>query len=93
MDYDINDPAFKEMLECLILGSKAYFSYQPSGDECKQFIAKNKGLKVHDLARYEITEAEKEEAKKALIIVEQDLPLEKRVTVGDASETGIIKFC
>lgn len=51
-----------------------------------------RGVKVKDYAKFEITEQEKDEAKKALIEAEKEMPLELRNTVGDASETGIIKF-
>jgi len=39
----------------MILGSKANFAYTPSTDEVKQYIAKKKGQKVRNYARYEIT--------------------------------------
>ena len=76
----------------MILGSKATFAYNPTTDEIKQYIAKKKGQKVKDYSKYVITDAEKEEGKRALIAAENSLPIEKRNTVGDASETGIIKF-
>ena len=39
-DYDINDPGFKSLLECVALGSKATFSYNPTLDDIKNYIAK-----------------------------------------------------
>ena len=76
----------------MILGSKASFSYTPSTDEVKRFIAKQKGDRVRNYNRYEITQQEKEEGLRAMVAAEAQLPLEKRNTIGDASETGIIKF-
>lgn len=43
IDYDVNDKAFQALLECMILGSKATFSYTPTIDEIKSYIAKKKG--------------------------------------------------
>jgi len=39
----------------MILGSKANFSYNPTNDEIKQYIAKKKNQKPKNFARYEIT--------------------------------------
>lgn len=53
LDYDVNDSAFKSLLECMILGSKATFSYNPSTDEIKQYISISKGeKKIKDYNRY-----------------------------------------
>eukprot|EP00347_Sterkiella_histriomuscorum_P019012 403343303 len=91
--YDVNDPAFQDLLQCMILSSKATFSYNPSIFEIKRYIAKSKGhSQIQDFARYEITQEENQRGLRALQAAEQSLPLEKRNTVGDASETGIIKF-
>jgi sodium/potassium-transporting ATPase subunit alpha len=43
--YDINDQGFKDLVESVILGSKATFSYSPSPDELKTYIAKQEGKK------------------------------------------------
>jgi len=43
LDYDINDPAFKSLLECMILGSKAAFAFNPTTEEIKAYIAKKNG--------------------------------------------------
>ena len=76
----------------MILGSKASFSFNPSTEEIKAYVAKKKGDKVKDLVRYYITEEEKQKAQRELIYAESSMSVEKRNTVGDASETGIIKF-
>lgn len=68
--YDLNDPAFQSLLESMILGSKATFSYNPTTDEIKQYIAKKKGQKIRNFARYEITHEEKEEGFRALMAAE-----------------------
>ncbi|CDW80621.1 k antiporter p-type alpha subunit family protein [Stylonychia lemnae] len=92
LDYDIKDPAFKNILDCMILGSKASFAFNPKNEEIKAYIAKKKGSKIRDYARYIITEEEKEQARQELLQAELNLPVEKRNVTGDASETGIIKF-
>jgi sodium/potassium-transporting ATPase subunit alpha len=37
--YDVNDFGFKSLMQCVALGSKATFSYNPSIDEIKNYIA------------------------------------------------------
>ena len=41
IEYDINDPCFKDLLEVMILGSKASFAYNPTDDDILNFIGKN----------------------------------------------------
>jgi sodium/potassium-transporting ATPase subunit alpha len=53
--YDINDPGFKDLIQAIALGSKASFSYTPSPDELKTYIAKQEGRKA--AAQGELTEA------------------------------------
>ena len=33
MDYDVNDPGFKALMQAVALGTKASFSYMPTVDE------------------------------------------------------------
>ena len=75
IDYDINDPAFQEILQCMILGSKASFSYNPSTDEIKQFIGKEKKVPNNRILSLEVTEDEKQRARKAMIAAEKARPL------------------
>lgn len=59
--YDVTDPAFQTLLQCMMLGSKAAFSYTPTTEEIKRFVARQKNEKVRNWNRYEITQSEKEE--------------------------------
>ena len=92
IDYNLDDPAFQELLQCMILGSKASFSYNPTTDEIKQFIGKERKIPNNKIASLEVTDEEKQRAKQAMIAAEKERPIIDRKTVGDASETGIIKF-
>jgi sodium/potassium-transporting ATPase subunit alpha len=89
--YDINDPGFKDLIQAIALGSKATFSYTPSPDELKMYIAKQEGRKA--ASQSELTEAQKQMATEALVRAEQSQPIKFRKTAGDASESGLIKFC
>jgi hypothetical protein len=76
----------------MILGSKATFSFSPSTDEIKQYLAKEKKIVGKKILSLEVTEEDRARVKKAMIEAEQQRPLYLRKTQGDASETGIIKF-
>ena len=93
LGYDINDPAFQALFQCIALGSKASFDYSPTIDEIKHFVAKKKGQKPKDFNKYTITDKEREEGLAAMIAAEAKVPIEDRKTIGDASESGLVKFC
>lgn len=38
-DYNINDPAFQSLLECMTIGTKAVFNYSPTVDEIKKYLS------------------------------------------------------
>jgi len=42
---------------------------------------------------YTLTETEEQEAKDALIEAQKSLPYSERAVEGDASETGLVRFC
>lgn len=46
---EINEPGFQHCLECIALGSKASFSYKPSLEEIKTYLAKKRGVKANSL--------------------------------------------
>ena len=46
LDYDINDPNFKDLVKMMALGSKASFSYTPSDEEIVALYKKNHSLSV-----------------------------------------------
>lgn len=54
----------------MILGCKASFSYNPTNDEIKEFLAKEKKVPVKKLLNYEILDEEKKRVREALIAAE-----------------------
>ena len=81
------------MLECVALGSKATFSYNPSLDDIKTYIAKSKGKKATSMEHTHISDEDIKKVTEILMKQEFALPLNHRRTAGDASESGLIKFC
>jgi len=79
------------LIQAIALGSKATFSYNPTMDEMKAYIAKQEGKKASSIG--ELSESQKQMATEALIRAENNLPIKFRKTAGDASESGLIKFC
>jgi hypothetical protein len=40
IEYDIKDKGFQNLMQCVCLGSKAFFSYEPSDAEIINYLAK-----------------------------------------------------
>jgi hypothetical protein len=59
----------------------------------KQFYAKKHNKTLERVKSYTLTEEEEREAREALITAENALPYSKKTVDGDASETGLIRFC
>ena len=59
----------------------------------KEYIAKKNGKTYKDYATVELTEEERAEAHSALMRQEAEMDVAERKTAGDASESGLIKFC
>ena len=91
IDYDINNNDFKELLWCVALGSKAFFDFNPDEDHVRKEIGKILWKRARRVSKIEY-EQYKGEAKEKLLQKEAKLPLQKKKTVGDASESGLIKF-
>jgi hypothetical protein len=75
------------------LGSKATFAYKPTPEEIKTFLAKKRGVKVATLEHVKLSKQDEEEGISGLLDYEAKLPISERKCAGDASETGLIKFC
>jgi hypothetical protein len=73
------------LIQAIALGSKATFSYNPTMDEMKAYIAKQENRKVSAIG--ELTDSQKYMASEALIRAENNLPIKFRKTAGDASES------
>ena len=81
------------LVQAVILGSKTIFSYNPSDNEMRTYIALKEGKKANFYAKLELSAEQKQEAGGALIKSEREDPISEWKTFGDASESGLIKFC
>lgn len=59
-------------MQCVALGTKATFSYMPTTEEMKKYIAIKNGKKVESLKNHVLTEDEKKEATEALLAAEEE---------------------
>jgi hypothetical protein len=92
IEYDINDPGFKTLMQCLALGTKSQFSYKPTLDEIRTYLAKKDKKLPKDYANLVVPEEKHKEIEKILLDIEKKLPMNERNTTGDASEKGLVKF-
>ena len=76
----------------MALGSKATFSYAPTENEIKKYLALKNKKSLNFYKNYQLSDEEKKYATEALIEAEKERPLADRNTAGDASESGLIKF-
>jgi sodium/potassium-transporting ATPase subunit alpha len=90
--YDPTDKAFIELTKAIVLGTYTIFSYDPEENECKQLIARMKGVPVSDYEDKDLPEAEMKDARARLIAAEKDMMYIHRHCKGDASETGLVQF-
>lgn len=79
----------------MALGSKATFQYNPTDDDIVTYC-KKKG-KMPNRARNQsmidvLPKEAKAEAIHALVEAEKTHPIQDRIVLGDASETGVVKF-
>jgi len=91
--YNVEDPGFQELINSIALGTKATFSYNPTLEEMRTYLEKKDGKKTSAYADLVLTDQQKREASEALIRAETNKPVLFRKTAGDASESGLIKFC
>lgn len=81
------------MTKCIALGTSATFAYKPDDSEMKTYLAKKHKVRVSTYETKKLTPNEIEEASTFLINKEANKLLCDRKCTGDASETGLIKFC
>lgn len=91
LGYDPSNPEFKELMRCLALGTTAKFDFKPDSDMIKKRVGKML-KKTANRVRKEEVEQYGEEATGLLYEEETRKPLQKKKTLGDASESGLIKF-
>lgn len=70
-DYNIEDPAFKALLECITIGTKATFSYLPTLEEMKKFLSVKYKKSLKSYEHRNLTDDEKNEAMEALMKAER----------------------
>ncbi len=66
IDYDINNNDFKELLRCVVLGSKAFFDFNPDEEHVKKEIGKMLRKRAWRVSKEEY-ELHKGEAKEKLL--------------------------
>jgi len=91
-DYDINDKTCAELIKTITLGTKAFFDFAPTEDQIKRKIGKMLNKNAKKVTKDEYND-NKVEAEDQLRKEEEQKPFQVRHTEGDASESGLIKFC
>jgi len=91
--YKPEDPAFREMVRALILGTYTIFMYDPTDDEAKQLYARVRKVAVKSLEGKDLPVQDMKEMKARLQCAENKLLNIFRHCKGDASETGLVQFC
>jgi len=91
--YKPEDPAFREMVRALILGTYTIFMYDPTDDEAKQLYARVRKVAVKSLEGKDLPVQDMKEMKARLQCAESKLLNIFRHCKGDASETGLVQFC
>lgn len=81
LGYDVKDPAFREFVKMMALGSKASFNFNPSDEEIVDYYKKSGG-RIHadkDQAAIDsIPNSKKEEIRQILIQAENELPIQEK---------------
>jgi len=90
--YDPQDPAFRSLVQAIVLGTYTIFQYDPTDEECKQLYARQKKVAVASLEGKTLDVAEKRECRARLKTAEERMLYIHRHCKGDASETGLVQF-
>jgi len=88
--YKAEDPAFREMVRALVLGTYTIFMYDPTDDEAKQLYARVRKVSVKSLEGKDLPVQDNKEMKARLRCAEGKLLNIFRHCKGDASETGLV---
>jgi hypothetical protein len=72
VDYDVEDPGFLSLLQCVALGSTTIFQYTPKIAEMRVHLALKHGKKASAYNKITLTEAQVEEATRELIEIENN---------------------
>merc|ERR1719163_457247 len=71
IEYDINDPGFRSLIQAVVLGTYTIFNYDPSDDDAKTLLARMQKKPVAALEHYTLTDAENKEMKARLKAAEE----------------------
>jgi hypothetical protein len=88
--YEMKDNEFMELTKAMVLSSSTFFTYDPSGDDCKKLYARCQGIPVSQVD--ELTSEQEKEMRARLVVAEKRLLYINRFCKGDASETGLVQF-
>jgi sodium/potassium-transporting ATPase subunit alpha len=91
IDYAIEDATCAELIKTVVLGTKAFFEYTPTEETVKRKIGRMIKKNPKKLTDEEYNE-NMHQAEMELKEEELNKPYQVRQTVGDASESGMIKF-
>jgi len=102
-DYDVKNPVFMNLIYSLALSTTTTFNFEPEDDVIvdyhKRVVCKDNKKKLVTFPKQvvinQFNDAQREafnEAKVAMAVEEKTRNFMKRLTKGDASETGIIRF-
>ena len=102
-DYDVKNPVFMNLIYSLALSTTTTFNFEPEDDVIvdyhKRVVCKDNKKKLVTFPKQvvinQFNDAQREafnEAKVAMAVEEKTRNFMKRLTKGDASETGIVRF-
>lgn len=91
-DYDVNHPGFKALLESVILGTTTFFNYSPSQEDVRRLYAFKNNISVLKVKDMTLSDEVLKSYENTLIKAESQMLFKNRTTIGDASETAMVKF-
>jgi len=90
------EDGFVTLAKCLALTTTSYFAYQPTNEDIRNRLAKQKNKNVKsipkDVKAGDAWYQDFQTCEKELLAIEERTPYIKRRVEGDASETGLVKF-
>jgi len=93
IQYDPEDQYFQEFMQAIALNTNAEFKYSPDLRDQKLFVAAKNGVPVDKIGDDDVKkEGDLEGMIQALVQTEKESSILDRFVVGDASETGLVKF-
>lgn len=91
----MTSPCFQNLIKTVALSTTAIFTFSPTDDEVRTAYAKANRLPVEQVPKENQSEELRQGLalmKEKIITMEKNKPFYQQKTVGDASESGLIKF-